>query len=254
MAMTGHYATSRLSYHLKNRRHSPDLQRSPYPVKRLNPLADMLKTMNSLFDFAILCFASLFVIVDPIGLIPAFLVMTQENTAQERVHMAWLASIVTFIILLLSFFFGQKLLQAFGITLPAFEIAGGVILLFVALDMLQARRTAVKETQEEKAEGITKEDVAVTPMAIPMLAGPGAITAVILLANKSEGVYYQAVLLGNIAAVSLFTFLILRFVAMRSTILSVIALKIMTRLMGLLLAAIAVQFILNGIITARIFS
>ena len=114
----------------------------------------------NLLDFAILSFTSLFVIVDPVGIIPAFLVMTQQNTVPERVRMAQLASVIAFGILILSYFFGQRLLTAFGITLPAFEIAGGIVLLLVALDMLQARRTAVKETQEEKAEGIDKHDVA----------------------------------------------------------------------------------------------
>ena len=208
----------------------------------------------NLLDFAILSFTSLFVIVDPVGLIPAFLVMTQKNTSRERVRMARLASLITFGILILSFLFGQRLLSAFGITLPAFEIAGGIVLLLVALDMLQARRTAIKETQEEKAEGITKDDVAVTPMAIPMLAGPGAITAVILLTNKAETATHHIILAGVILLVSALTFLILGTVAVRAQMLSVIALKIMGRLMGLILAAIAVQFILNGILAARLFS
>lgn len=210
--------------------------------------------MNTLLDFTILSFASLFVIVDPIGLIPAFLAMTHENTIQERARMALMAAMITFFILMLSFFAGQALLNAFGISLPAFEIAGGIVLLLVALDMLQARRTATKETQEEKAEGMTKHDVAITPMAIPMLAGPGAITAVILLKNKAETLAFHLVLLGNIVLVSLLTFLILWIVAIKSKSLSVIAIKIMARLMGLILAAIAVQFILNGILATGLFS
>ena len=168
--------------------------------------------------------------------------------------MARLASFITFAILILSFLFGQRLLTAFGITLPAFEIAGGIVLLLVALDMLQARRTALKETQEEKAEGIAKDDVAVTPMAIPMLAGPGAITAVILLTNKAETAAQHLILAGAIFLVSALTLLILWTVAVRSQILSVIALKITGRLMGLILAAIAIQFILNGILAAHLFS
>ncbi len=208
--------------------------------------------INSL-DFAILSFTSLFLFVDPIGLIPAFLAMTQKNTGPERVRMAQLASLITFGILILSFLFGQRLLTAFGITLPAFEIAGGIVLLLVALDMLQARRTALKETQEEKAEGIDKHDVAITPMAIPMLAGPGAITAVILLSNKAETFGQHMLLAGSICLVSALTLLILWTVAVRSKILSVIALKIMGRLMGLILAAIAIQFILNGVLAARLF-
>ena len=209
--------------------------------------------MMNPFDFAVLSFTSLFVIVDPVGLIPSFLAMTEKNTVPERVRMAQLASVITFGILILSYFFGQNLLTAFGITLPAFEIAGGIVLLLVALDMLQARRTAIKETQEEKAEGIDKHDVAITPMAIPMLAGPGAMTAVILLSNKAGAFTHHLILAGTIFLVSALTFLILWTVAVRSTILSVIALKIMGRLMGLILAAIAVQFILNGILEARLF-
>lgn len=208
----------------------------------------------NLFDYTILSFASLFVIVDPVGLIPTFLAMTQQNTSQERIRMARLAAGVTFAILSLSFLFGQRILLAFGITLPAFEIAGGIILLLVALDMLQARRTAVKETQEEKAAGIDKSDVAITPLAIPMLAGPGAITAVILLSNKATTLGHQIALSGTIILVSLLTFLILWSVAVRSKMLGVIALKIMSRLMGLILAAIAIQFILNGLAATRLFN
>jgi multiple antibiotic resistance protein len=209
--------------------------------------------INSL-DFAVLSFTSLFVIVDPVGLIPTFLAMTEKNTGPERVRMAQLASLITFGILILSFLFGQRLLTAFGITLPAFEIAGGIVLLLVAIDMLQARRTALKETQEEKAEGIDKHDVAITPMGIPMLAGPGAITAVILLSNKAGTFGNHMVLAGTIFVVSALTLLILWTVAVRSKMLSTIALKIMGRLMGLILAAIAVQFILNGVLAARLFS
>lgn len=208
--------------------------------------------MNAL-DFAILSFSSLFVIVDPIGLIPTFLTMTEQNSVKERSHMAMIAAATTFAILVLFQFFGQKLLSTFGITLPAFEIAGGIILLIVAIDMLQAKRTAVKETLEEKTEGIHKHDVAITPMAVPMLSGPGAITAVILLTHQAQTPWLHGILLLSITTVSLLTFGILRFAASGTTFLSVIALKIASRLMGLLLAAIAIQFILNGIRAAGLF-
>ncbi|MCM8776577.1 MAG: MarC family protein, partial [Candidatus Omnitrophica bacterium] len=136
---------------------------------------------------------------------------------------------------------------------PAIEIAGGIILLLIALDMLQARRTAVKETKEEEAEGIGKDDIAVTPLAIPMLAGPGAITTVILLSNKAVTLPHQLILAVNILLVSVITSLILRIAAKRSAMLSVIVMKIITRLLGLLLTTIAVQFILNGIEHTQIF-
>lgn len=199
------------------------------------------------FNFIILSFWSLFVIVDPIGLVPAFLAMTEESKPKDRIRMAKLASIVTFFVLLLFAIGGSLILQSFSITIPAFEIAGGIILLKIALDMLQARRTALRETPEEQAEGLTKDDIAITPLAVPMLAGPGAITAVVLLAQQSNSFFQTSIVVINIFVVSLITFLILRIAASKSALFSGITLKIISRLMGLLLAAIAVQFILNGL-------
>ncbi len=199
------------------------------------------------FNFVILSFWSLFVIVDPIGLVPAFLAMTEQSSPKDRIRTAKLASIVTFFVLLLFAIGGNLILKSFSITIPAFEIAGGIILLKIALDMLQARRTALKETPEEQAEGSTKDDIAITPLAVPMLAGPGAITAVVLLAQQSSGIFQTSIVVVNIFVVSLITFLVLRIAASKSSIFSAITLKIMSRLMGLLLAAIAVQFILNGV-------
>ena len=203
--------------------------------------------LNDPVNFIILSFWSLFVIVDPVGAIPTFLAMTARDKTAERVRMARLASVATFLVLVLFSFGGKWILGAFGVSMPAFEIAGGVILLKVALDMLQARQTALKETPEEQAEGKNKDDIAITPLAIPMLAGPGAITAVVLLSAQTTNAEQHTIVAVNIFLVSLITFIILRFAAIRSSILSAITLKIIVRLMGLLLAAIAVQFILNGV-------
>ncbi len=199
------------------------------------------------FNFIILSFWSLFVIVDPIGLVPAFLTMTEQSSREDRVRMAKLASVVTFFVLFAFALSGNLILKSFGVTVPAFEIAGGIILLKIALDMLQARRTALKETPEEQAEGLIKDDIAITPLAVPMLAGPGAITAVVLLGQQSSNALRFSIIVINIFLISVITFLILRIAAFRSSIFSAITLKIISRLMGLLLAAIAVQFILNGI-------
>ncbi len=201
----------------------------------------------NLLDFAILSFGSLFVIVDPLTTVPAFLAMTERNSIRERVRMAKLACFVTFLILMVFYFGGARILGAFGITVTAFEIAGGVLLFIIALDMLRARRTALKETPEEQAEGMSKEDIAVTPLAIPMLAGPGAITAVILLESRSISFAHHAIAVSSICVVSLITFLVLRLAAVRSRIFSGITLRVISRIMGLLLAAIAVQFIINGV-------
>ncbi len=198
-------------------------------------------------NFIILSFWSLFVIVDPIGSVPAFLAMTERDKPENRIRMARIASVVTFFVLFVFSLGGKWILNAFGITVPAFKIAGGIVLLKVALDMLQARQTAIKETPEEQAEGLTKDDIAITPLAVPILAGPGAITAVVLLAGQANNFFYQSIVVGNILLVSTITFLTLRMAALRSSIFSAITLKIIARVMGLLLAAIATQFILNGI-------
>lgn len=208
--------------------------------------------MQELIEFAILSFWSLFVIVDPITTIPTFLAMTETNSPAQRVRMARLASAVTFVVLVLFSVGGRSLLGAFGVTVPAFEIAGGIVLLKVALDMLQARRTAIKETPEEQAEGINKDDIAITPLAVPMLAGPGAMTAVVLISAQAVSLAHHAIVIGNILLVSLITFLILRLAAVRASIFSAITLKILSRVMGLLLAAIAVQFILTGVQAAHL--
>jgi multiple antibiotic resistance protein len=141
---------------------------------------------------------------------------------------------------------GKWLFGFLGITLPAFQIAGSIVLMMVALDMLRAERSRVRETQEETVAGSEKADIAITPLAVPLLAGPGAISTVILLQSRASGWPQQAALLGCILAVSFVTYMILRLSSSGAKWLNPIAMKITTRLMGLLLAAIACQFIVNA--------
>jgi multiple antibiotic resistance protein len=131
--------------------------------------------------------------------------------------------------------------------LPAFQLAGSIVLLYVALDMLQARRSAVQETSEEATAGAAKEDIAITPLAVPMLAGPGAITTAILLHNQANGVAQRIALYICILVVSALCYFILRWSAKGARWLNPIALKIGTRIMGLLLAAVAIQFAINAL-------
>lgn len=201
----------------------------------------------SFWAYILLAFTSLFVIVDAPGAVPAFLAMTPGNTYEERVRMAWLASWVAGGILAFFCLTGTALFRLFSITLPAFQIAGSLLLLLVALDMVRARRSRVHETEEEKQAGTSKDDVAITPLAVPMLAGPGAITTTILMRTRASGAVQVVVLLLCIAAVCTLTYWILRLAARGSNWLSPIALKVTTRLMGLLLGAVAVQFILNAL-------
>lgn len=206
----------------------------------------------SLIEYSLLAASSLFVIVDPFAVIPAFLAMTPNDTPSERARMAKIACLVVAGVLLVFGFAGKWIFQVLGITIPAFQIAASIVLLLVALDMLRAQRSRVQETREETDAGVEKTDIAVTPLAIPMLSGPGAISTVILLqseAAKANSVWFSVVLCGCILLVALASYGVLRMAAHGAKRLNPIALRIGTRVMGLLLAAIAVQFMLNALKT-----
>jgi len=205
----------------------------------------------SLLEYIFLATGSLFVIVDPLAAVPAFIAMTPANTPADRIRMARLAAFVMAGVLLAFAFAGQLIFRFLGVTMAAFEIAASIVLLLVALDMLRAQRSRVMETREETAAGMEKLDIAVTPLAIPMLSGPGAISTVIVLQNQAQGLPQHVALYLSIAAVSAATCTILRFSARGMHWLSPIALSIAIRIMGLLLAAVAVQFMINGILAVR---
>src|SRR5471032_1808259 len=180
----------------------------------------------SLHEYIFLATSSLFVIVDPLAAVPAFIAMTPSNTPAERIRMARLASLVMAGVLLAFDLAGHWIFRFLGITMPAFEIAASIVLLLVALDMLRAQRSRVLETREETAAGMEKLDIAVTPLAIPMLSGPGAISTVILLQNQAQGLPQQLGLVLSILVVVAATYVILRLSARGMHWLSPIALNI----------------------------
>jgi multiple antibiotic resistance protein len=200
-----------------------------------------------LLKYMLLSAASLFVIIDPIATVPAFLAMTPKDGPEERTRMARLACIIAACILITFVLTGKTLFRFMGITLPAFKIAGSIVLLLVALDMLRARRSRVQETVEETYAGTEKDDIAITPLAVPMLAGPGAISTTILLHTQSPDIQHTFALLGCIVLVCVISYIIFRVAAKGATrFVSPIAMKIVERLMGLLLAAVAIQFAIDG--------
>jgi len=203
----------------------------------------------SLLEYSLLAASSLFVIVDPFAVIPAFIAMTPNDSPAERSRMAKIACLVVAGVLLGFGFAGKWIFQFLGITMPAFQIAASIVLLLVALDMLRAQRSRVQETREETAAGAEKTDIAVTPLAIPMLSGPGAISTVILLQSEAATIWYSFALYGCILLVALASYGVLRMAAHGAKRLNPIALRISTRIMGLLLAAIAVQFMINALKT-----
>jgi len=206
----------------------------------------------SFSEYILLALGSLFVIVDPLATVPAFLAMTPNDTPEQRIRTARLACCVTAGVLLVFSVAGQLVFRIMGITMPAFQIAASIVLLLVALDMLRAQRSRVMETHEETEAGIEKPDIAVTPLAIPMLAGPGAISTTILLQNEAKDFPEHIALYGCILTVALASYLILRVAARGSRWLNPIAMSIATRIMGLLLASVAIQFMLNAIKAFRL--
>ena len=201
----------------------------------------------SLTEYALLATSSLFVIIDPLATVPAFLAMTPTDTPAQRIKMARLACCVSAGVLIVFALAGKYIFKFLGITMPAFQIAASIVLLLVALDMLRAQRSRVHETSEETAAGVEKTDIAIAPLAIPMLAGPGAISTAILLHNQATNVTQRAALYVSILLVCLASYLILRLSAQGAKWLSPIAMNLTVRIMGLMLSAVAIQFMVNAL-------
>lgn len=205
-------------------------------------------------EYGLLAFSSLFAIVDPIATIPAFLAMTPNDSTEARVRMARLACLVATGALLVFTLAGRQIFALLGVTLPAFELAGSLLLLRIAFDMLYAVRPGSQETAEEVAAGAAKDDIAISPLGVPMLAGPGAISTVLILATRAETWLNYGILMGCIVAVGGISYGVLHLGARGASFLNPLLLKLVTRLMGLVIAAIAVQFAFNALAASGLFS
>jgi len=202
--------------------------------------------MHDLAQFTVVAFTSIFILVDPFAAIPAFLVMTAYDDQVRRRRMAKRAAWTCLVVLGAFGLMGSWIFRIFGITLPAFEIAGGLILLLIGIDMLQARRSSTQEVEPERQEGAEKEDVGITPLGIPMLAGPGAISTVMVLIGPKPELHHVVPVFAAIVVASLVSYWVLAGAEMVRRRLGETGIRILVRLMGLLLTAIAVQFFLNG--------
>lgn len=202
--------------------------------------------MGEFLQFALVTFTAVLFIVDPFAAIPAYLVVTQDEDRSTRRRTALRASVSMAVLLILFAAAGGLIFKAFGITLPAFRVAGGLILWLVALDMLRAKRST-QESGEELAEGQAKDDVALTPLAIPILAGPGAISTAMVLAGEAKTITHTAVVYGAILLTAVVTYVTLLLGERLVALIGRTGIRVMTRIMGLLLAAVATQFILTGV-------
>ncbi len=203
--------------------------------------------LERLVEQLLLVFTSVLFIVDPFATVPSFLAMTGRDTAAQRRVLARRGAWTTAITLALFALAGSAIFRIFGITIGAFKIAGGVLMGLNALDMVQARRSHQRETPAETAEGTEKEDIGILPLGIPMLAGPGAISTVMVLAVASKSWITTVALYASIALSAYVSFLTLAAASFVERRLGTTGMRILTRLMGLVLCAIAAQFIIDGI-------
>jgi len=202
--------------------------------------------VDGLLQFALVTFTSVLFIVDPIAVVPTYLVITQGQTQVQRRGTARRACIAATILLVTFAAAGRGIFGLFGITMPAFRIAGGLILWLVAMDMLHGTRST-QEGTAEISEATIKEDVAITPLAMPMLAGPGAISTVMVLSGQARTTSQTIVVYGSILLALVIAWATLRAAERLVLRMGQTGIRVMTRLMGLLLAAIAVQFVITGV-------
>ena len=189
---------------------------------------------------------ALWALVHPVGAVPIFLSLT-ENRPAERRQIGFVAAVAEGVILIVSAFVGQALLQAFGIDIPAFRIAGGLLILFAALSMMHLPEQAAPETLAHGQDSTADTSVAVVPLAIPILAGPGAISTVIVYAHKSAALSHYVVICSVIVAVAVSTWVVFRLALGIGALIGRSGMRIFTQIMGLLIAAIAVEFITQGL-------
>jgi len=192
-------------------------------------------------------FTTLLAIVNPLGAIPIFISLTGTMASAERRRIINTASITVVVVLIMAALLGKPLLDFFGISVASFKVGGGILLLLMAISMMQAKYAQTKQTPEEEAEAEEKESIAVVPIAMPLLAGPGAISTIIIYADASPHVPHLTLLIIISVLVALLTWVALNIASPLRSVMSKTAINIATRLMGLLLAAIAVEFISGGL-------
>jgi multiple antibiotic resistance protein len=203
-------------------------------------------------QFSLVALSSIFFIVDPIATVPAFLAMTANNSEAKRRQLAKQACWTLFGVLTAFALAGSLIFKVFGITLPALKIAGGLLLFLVAIEMLEARRSATQEVEEERREGEEKDEIGIAPLGVPMLAGPGAISTAMVLMGQSR-YWWQAIpVFIAIAFTAVASYYILAAAGRVRGRLGETGIRVLMRLMGLVLAAIAVQFVINGLTDLRV--
>ena len=202
--------------------------------------------MSSLVSFSLVALSAVFFVVDPLGVVPIFLAVTAGDSAEKLERTAFRASLTACGLLVFFALFGTLIFKVAGISLGAFRVAGGILLLITGLDMLRARPVETRTSLEEEAEASEKEDVAIVPLAVPLLAGPGAIATVMVLMSKGKGLLAAVPVLAAVVLTCVASYFILRAASLVLRVLGQSGVAILQRVMGLILSAIAVQFMADG--------
>mgnify|MGYP003594132443 CR=1 FL=1 len=202
---------------------------------------------SDLFSYSVVAFSAIFFVVDPIAVVPVFITITEGDSEEKRRHMARRACIITAAILLSFLVGGGLIFRLFSLTLAAFKIAGGILLLLTALDMLRSVQARTRTSGKEVIEAQAKPDVAIVPLAMPLLAGPGSIATVMVLTAQAHKTWQLILLALSIVITAAASYLMLRAASLVNRFLGNSGRAILERVMGLLLVAIAVQFMIGGV-------
>jgi len=192
---------------------------------------------------------ALFAIVNPIGCLPIFISATEGWSKQERQKTAKTVGLTVFMVLIISAFLGDKILNFFSISIPSFQIGGGILLMLIAISMMHGKQSATRQTPEEAQNLADREVIAIVPLSIPLLAGPGAISQMIITAQQNPSFIGHLSLVLPIFVVCVIIWLTLRLSVGIANRLGTIGINIVTRLMGLILAAMAVEFVAHGLVS-----
>ncbi len=200
-------------------------------------------------SLSVVSLSAIFFVVDPFSAVPFFLAMTRDDAPAKRRETALRASLTAGLVLASFALAGAWIFKVLGISIGAFKIAGGVVLLLLALDMIRTQPSRTRITDQEVAAGADKEDIAIVPLAMPLLAGPGSIaTAIVLMSRARAGPWWHAIpVLGAIVVTAVASYLVLAGAARTERVLGRTGLAILERAAGLLLVAVAVQFMLDGL-------
>lgn len=202
--------------------------------------------MRGYLSYSLVALSAIFVVVDPLSALPIFIAMTAGDSPEKKRAMALRACIAGAALLSAFALFGAFIFKFMGVTLGAFKVAGGILLLLTALDMLKAQTSRTRSTAEEQREGVEKDDIAIVPLAVPLLAGPGSVATVMVLMSKGPGFWVGVPVIAAIVVTFAASYFMLRAAGVVDRVLGKSGNAILQRVMGLMLAAIAIQFMVDG--------